>query len=438
MAPIRNVRLRQAREAASLTQGGLALAIRRLEAPPDGALSGLDRSTVARWESGAQRPSARYRPHLEQVLGRSAVELGLVPVAPDVVVLTDRGRAATLEDVDFDTPISRRRALAGALGVGLVGLLPGTSLRNVVAGATGRGTSTVGPEAVAHYRALAQHLSAYYWVSPDAEAVHDHAVALAQEGVRLLRSASGQRRQAIASAAGQVALLAGRIAFFDLDRPAGSTGCYRAALELAEEADERALQAAVYAHVAFIPGFSGDFQGSEEALERAVIKERRAGGPLLRSWLHCVRAELAARCGHTQQAADQVRRAEESLASSGSDPVWLDWYDTARLAAFRGYVEVRAGRHDKAIAVLSGALDGLAPNAGKQRAVVRFDLAAAYAPVAPELALDQATLAIQGLADSWYATAAARLPGIEAALEGTSYVDQLQERAHQLLPVGAY
>ncbi|MGH9128901.1 MAG: helix-turn-helix transcriptional regulator [Acidimicrobiales bacterium] len=433
-----NVALRQAREAACLTQAGLALAVRKLDAPPEGALSGLDRSTVARWETGTQRPSARYRLLLQEVLCRSAVELGLVAMAPGMV--TDRDQDATLEDMDLDTPISRRRALAGALGIGLAGLLPGTSLKDAMRGITGQGegTGALSLGAVAHYRAMTEHLSAYYWVSPDSATVHDHAIALAQEGGRLLRSASGPQRRALASAAGQVALLAGRIAFFDLDQPIRSTGCYKAALALAGEADERALEAAVYAHLAFVPGFNGDFGAAEEALEQAAIKERRAGGPLLRSWLHCVRAELTARAGRSGQAADQVRRAEESLGSGGVDPDWLDWYDTARLAGFRGYVEVRAGRHDKAIEALAVALDGLSPTAGKQRPVVRFDLAAAYAPIAPELAVDHATLAMQDITESWYATGVARLPGIEAALAGTPYAAQLHERARHLLPVGNY
>jgi tetratricopeptide (TPR) repeat protein len=371
------------------------------------------------------------------VLGKSAVELELISdPEPNTQV---RVEAETLDDMDLGTRISRRQAITGALGIGLVGLVPGASLRATVANVTGEAgrrtpTSWLNPEAVEHYQAMAQHLSAFYWLSPDAESVQRSAAALVEEGTSILSSAHGADRQAVARAAGQSALLAGRIAFFDLGQPVGSTGCYHAALQLAEEADDRALEAAVLAHVAFIPGFSGDYHGAQEALERAGIKQRGSGGALLRSWLHCVRGELAARAGNSREARDQIRRAEESLQSRGTDPAWLDWYDTARLGAFRGYVELESGQHVKAVDTFADSLARLGPNAAKQKAVVHFDLASAYAPEAPELAVEHATTAMEGLAAGWYSTAADRLPPLLSALEGTTAVLELRDRARELLP----
>jgi transcriptional regulator with XRE-family HTH domain/tetratricopeptide (TPR) repeat protein len=426
------VKLRQAREAACLTQDGLTEAVKEVEPS-----SGLHRSTVSKWEAGTRTPNARHRRALEKVLGRSAVELELISgPEPNIPI---RVEAETLDNMDLGTRISRRQAITGAVGVGLVGLLPGTSLRATVASITGEpagrpNTSMLNPEAVGHYQAMAQHLSAYYWLSPDAESVQRSAVALVDDGTSILSSTRGADRQAVARAAGQTALLAGRIAFFDFGQPVGSTGCYHAALKLAEEADDRGLEAAVLAHVAFIPGFSGDYHGAQEALERATTKQRRAGGALLRSWLHCVRGELAARAGHSGEARDQIRRAEESLQSGGTDPEWLDWYDTARLAAFRGYVELEAGQHTKAVETFAGSLAGLAPNAAKQKSVVHFDLASAYAPQAPELAVEHATTAMEGLAAGWYSTAADRLPPLLSALEGTTAAVELRDRARELLP----
>ncbi|MGI8753300.1 MAG: hypothetical protein ACR2MN_13465 [Acidimicrobiales bacterium] len=342
--------------------------------------------------------------------------------------------------MDLGSRISRRQALGGALGLGLAGLLPGVSLRTTVAKITAApgviDPGRLNTEAIDHYQAMARHLSSYYWVSPDAEAVQRSAVALVEDGMSILASARGPDRQALARSAGQAALLAGRIGFFDLGQPIGSAGCYQAALKLAEEADDRALAAAVLAHVAFIPGFSDDYHGAQEALERATMKQRGANSPLLRSWLHCVRGELAARTGHGREACDQIRRAEESLASERvePDPGWLDWYDTARLAAFRGYVELESGQHAKAVDTFSSSLAELGSNATKQKAVVHFDLASAYAPQAPELAVSHATVAMEGLAAGWYSTAADRLPPLLSGLKGTTAGRELRDLARELLP----
>ncbi len=60
-----------------------------------------------------------------------------------------------------------------------------------------------------------------------------------------------------------------------------------------------------------------------------------------------VASRLEARTGNLPMATRHIRQAEDAAeGSAGRDPEWLDWYDTARQAGLRGYVELQAGRHN--------------------------------------------------------------------------------------------
>ena len=67
--PVRNERLRRAREARNLTQADVARHVR------------TSTLTVSRWELGVQAPLPHYREQLCLLYGLSATELGLLPEA---------------------------------------------------------------------------------------------------------------------------------------------------------------------------------------------------------------------------------------------------------------------------------------------------------------------------------------------------------------------
>jgi hypothetical protein len=103
-----------------------------------------------------------------------------------------------------------------------------------------------------------------------------------------------------------------------------------------------------------------------------------------------------------------------------------------RLPGFAGNTDLVAGRYASAVTWLTEALDLLAPQAVKQRAVLLLDLAAAHAFDDPDHAI---TLALQGcdvLESEWYVTAYQRLPAVRAALEPSGRAAQLTERVRAL------
>jgi hypothetical protein len=187
-----------------------------------------------------------------------------------------------------------------------------------------------------------------------------------------------------------------------------------------------------------VPAFAEapDQQSALGYLDAAHGHARYAGGPALRSWLHCVAAEVTARTGAPDRSLRHVRQAQDSLATSGTDPLWLDFYDAPRLASFTGQAQLLAGRYAEAAVSLEDALAGLDPNATKQRAVVLFDLASAHAAEDAEQAAHDVNQAFDALEQGWYATAYERIPQVKAALAGTPYASTLEDRVKALPPAG--
>src|SRR2546430_3143545 len=77
-------------------------------------------------------------------------------------------------------------------------------------------------------------------------------------------------RSSMASALSESNMLAGRLAFFDLQQPEIAQASYVLGLQAAQDARDPLLASAVLAHMAFIPAFSGAQGRAEEARERFV------------------------------------------------------------------------------------------------------------------------------------------------------------------------
>lgn len=253
-------------------------------------------------------------------------------------------------------------------------------------------------------------------------------------GIRLLATSPAPVRHDDALAAGvaETALLASRLAFFDLGRPDLAIRCFDYAESAVSQSGDHALAAAVAAHHAFVPGFAGDPVTAQRYLDMAHAHARYGGGPNLRAWLHCVTAEIHARTGQPDSAKERIRRAEHALDTTGTDPEWLDFFNRPRLAGFAGNAELLAGRHDAAVRWLSQALDGLDGQADKQRAVLLLDLAAAHAPADADHAATLASSACDILESNFYRTAYERITGVQHALIGTRGGVELAERAGEL------
>jgi hypothetical protein len=188
----------------------------------------------------------------------------------------------------------------------------------------------------------------------------------------------------------------------------------------------------VLAHRAFVPGFAGQTQPANDLLQAAHAHARYRAGPLLRSWLHCVSAEIAARTGQAEDSLGRIRTAEDALASSGQDPEWLDYFNASRLSGFAGNALLLAGNNRAATTRLESALDELAEDERKQRPVLLFDLATAQASTDAAQALATATEACDLLDRDRYATALQRVPAVYAAFRTTPYVAELEDRVRAL------
>ncbi|ORW01429.1 hypothetical protein AWC14_08105 [Mycobacterium kyorinense] len=228
----------------------------------------------------------------------------------------------------------------------------------------------------------------------------------------------------MATALSEVSLLAGRLEFFDLQQPEAAQPHFVLALQAAYEANDSLLGAAVLAHMAFAPAFSGDRTRAEEARDRiraAHAFARRASAPAaITAWLNAVEAEVETRFRNTREALRLIDQAETLMVHQQVDtqlPSWFDWFSLTRLQGFKGNTLVAAGRPHQAQAVLTQVLADLPDDAAKQRSVTLADLAAAaVADRDPGRACELLSEAIEGVSRQWYATAMDRIKAVRESL----------------------
>ncbi|MFE9372220.1 transcriptional regulator [Streptomyces sp. NPDC006711] len=383
-----NARLRAARVAAGYnSQQALADALTKL---------GLSVGTrqLRRWESANPPwPHPDCQRALTRLLGQDMQSLGFTP--PD-------GR-------DEASPDPSRRVVVG-------GAIAALGLATVPAQAQ----ATMQPATVAaDFAAVTRSHRRMYWSVAPAE-LHPSVLAHARLGCALLAETAGDTRKAVAVALAESYLLAGRVEFFDLREPNAADSTLLRALQAAGEADDPLLGAAVLAHTAFIPGWAGE---REKAIERLIAARTYARrGPAsadLLAWLDAVEAECETRCGNTRTALHLIGHGEGVLAADTGHPTpdWLDWFSAARLAAFKGNTQLKAGHLPQARQTLEQVLEELPPESDKQRTVILGDLAAVEAAAGnPEEACRYATLALNQLAITWYATGMDRVREVRRAL----------------------
>jgi tetratricopeptide (TPR) repeat protein len=232
----------------------------------------------------------------------------------------------------------------------------------------------------------------------------------------------------------EVATLAGRLTFFDLRKPTRARGYYGLAHESATQADDDLLAAAALGHLAFLPAAEGNASAAVDYLAGAATHARRAGVPLVQSWIAAVESEVLT----PVNAAGALRALDHAAAllSRPTDvtaPPWFDYYSGDRLDGFRGRALLQLGRSEEARVALRTALRGLGPAAVKQKAVFLLDVASSYLGAAPDLdqACHLAVDAAGALAMAGYATASTRLHEFRGQLgpwEHTSAVVNLDER----------
>ncbi|WP_218002410.1 tetratricopeptide repeat protein [Nocardia brevicatena] len=262
-----------------------------------------------------------------------------------------------------------------------------------------------------------------YWSLP-AASLHRPVAEHVQLGMFLLSQAPA-KSAVLGRAVSESSLLAGRLEFFDLQKPELSQPIFVTALQAAHEADDLLLGAAALAHMAFAPAFSGDSSRAEEARERLraarTFARRGDAGAEMMAWLDAVEAEVETRVGDIRRALDLLHHAEETYREHDADahpsPPWLDWFSPTRLAGFKGHTLMAAGRSREAQETLEQALAALPDEAVKQRSVFLADLAGTAAHAGnPEQACRYLEEALDQLGRTWYATGMDRIKAVRQTL----------------------
>ncbi|WP_153414471.1 transcriptional regulator [Nocardia macrotermitis] len=388
-----NAALRAARQALGYrSQSALADALNET-ARTIGLRVSINARTVRRWESTEPPwPHPEHATALEALFKRSVSELGFTPPWSE-----NRESERTAAGAHHDTWATRHIAASAAA-------LP--------------------PSVATDFMTVTVSHRHFYWSIPAAR-LHRSVAEHAALGADLLQQLSGSAKKLLAQAVSESSLLAGRLEFFDLQQPDLAQPSFVLALQAAHEADDPLLGAAVLAHMAFAPAFSGDPSRAEEARDklraaRAFARRGDANVEVL-AWLDAVEAEVETRFGDTRRALKLVHHAEEIYqehdADSNPSPAWMDWFSPIRLAGFKGNTLMTAGRGREARETLEQVLADLPDESIKQRTVYLADIAAAAVlEQDPELACRYLEEALDLLGRNWYATAMDRVKEVRQSL----------------------
>jgi hypothetical protein len=147
------------------------------------------------------------------------------------------------------------------------------------------------------------------------------------------------------------------------------------------------------------------------------------------AWLDAVEAECETIGGRTREALRLIEHAESTLAAGNqyASPDWFTWFSPARLAAFKGNTQLKAGHLPQAKDTLLAALNDPSIAGNRGRSVILGDLAAVEAGQHnPEAACAYAEQALEQLGVSWYATGMDRVLDVRKTLQPHAELECVQ------------
>lgn len=450
-------RLRAARLNAGLTQQELAEALASTAWLVNRQHIGVNADMVSKWERGAKQPSAMYRRllaatdavQIEEPLRaeRDMMQLSVVMTAvnwtalsedpDDLVEAHDLGPAGFILRQDAsrqrrDQLVERRSLLK------LLGLAPlASALDGLIAEAVSdQETVQVDEVSVAALDTLLDRYRVLYKSTPPLGMLRTVRVHL-QTATRILDGTRDPelRRRTLRNR-GEVAVLAGRLSFFDLRDPTNARAYLNLGLESAREAGDQALSASAFGHLAFVPAAEGlssaSLQHLDAARQHAVASDCR----LLLAWLDAVEAEIDTNAGHHSSAMRAIDRARAVMSDSAAQtrPTWLDFFDAGRLDGFAGYTLLKARRGAESRSALTRALQSLPADAVKQQAVYLTDLATLdleHGDV--DAACAGAVSAVAALASAGYATGSDRIREFRRSLRPWNTVPAVRQLDERLM-----
>lgn len=426
--------LRACREHRGLTQHQAADRLVRVAWMRRGRRVGVNADMVSKWERGEKCPSPFYRELLCLLYQRTPDQLGVAVERPgrlDLPAGDGEDLSSTLLEalslIDQLGPagqvlqpkmfmIWKEELVKRRTMLKLLGLLPGAAALDTYGSAPDPAAE---PRSQVNIETLddlvIQYHRLYHSASPPAlmAPVLAHLATVGD----LLTVASGDDkiRRRILHNRSRVALLAGRLSFFDLHDTMAARGYYNLALDTAREAKDHLLVAAALGHTSFIPAGEHNFLAAAEYLQAAQRHVDQLPHPPLRSWLSAIEAEVHTNAGNETAALQAVEQATTDLQKPAPTLNWFDYYDRTRLGGFAGYTYLHFGRLAEASDALTTALVELPRQAVKQRAIFLADLATVHVHAHD---IDQACAiagqAADALAHAGYATGTERLRAVQS------------------------
>ncbi|MEU2855644.1 hypothetical protein [Streptomyces syringium] len=229
---------------------------------------------------------------------------------------------------------------------------------------------------------------------------------------------SDEVRQGLLSQMGQMAALAGAVAFLDLGAREDGKAYTATGLQLAKACGDHDLFALLWAGRAFQTAYEGDQEGGVDCA-LAAVDHARNGSARMRAWCSAVASEMHAACGDETGCRRFLDDAREHIESPADDERWrgIGWFDTAKLDAYEGGDLVRLGKHEMALGRLDTALDHLDSSMRRHRATAHADRADAYTTAGhPEAAIDDAHASLALLEQVHHDETLRRITAVHARL----------------------
>jgi tetratricopeptide (TPR) repeat protein len=187
----------------------------------------------------------------------------------------------------------------------------------------------------------------------------------------------------LCSVAAETAALAGWL-MWDLDSPESSGGYFRAGLEAADDAEDRAIGAYLVGGLCVQPSFREQPQARLNRLEGNTLGFAQADAtPGTRAWLASLEAEAHVLASDERSTLHALDRAEKMIEETFRDDRTarrprVPFFDAARLRGERGVALARLGRAEEAERLLTEAMSSLDPGTIKIRTRLLAELASSH------------------------------------------------------------
>src|SRR6266540_7551666 len=364
---IPNERLRHHRLQRGWTLDGVAQRLDALAPTVGKKHLGVNGTMVGRWERGERQPRGICRGLLATLYETTTQDLGLYEPATSEKVLEEMQRRAFLQNV----------GVTAGFAVTSVAVQPWERLSAAL-----RQPSRLDREIVTeleHVTVTLEGLESQ--VSP--KALLGPVVGHLDTLTSLLKGVPRPSlHQQLCSLAGETAGLAGWLTW-DLEDRKAAGAYFRAGIQAAQEADDKALGAYLVGSSCVQPAYRERPYARLRRLEGRTHGFARAdASPSTRAWLETLEAEAHALAGDTSNCLRVFDEAEAAMSRAGGEDESrrprLAFFDPDRLAGERGVALARLGQPDAAQEVLQPALASLDPSVVKTRPRLLAALATAH------------------------------------------------------------